>query len=130
MIVFMRNIPDDTSRRDIAAFIEPALQGGFFKAKGEILSVSVLLLKDKGTKLTECHAIVNIAPDAVAERVVKKLHGQLFKGKRIALREYAIRSWKNDRRGIPAKPGAVADERRLTPTRRRNLHVEIKKLVK
>jgi hypothetical protein len=62
--------------------------------------------------------------------VVKKLHGQLFKGTRIALREYAIRSWKNDRRGIPAKPGAVADERRQTPTRRRNLHIEIKKLVK
>jgi hypothetical protein len=129
MIVFMRNIPDDTNRRDIVAFIEPALQGGFFKAKGEILSVSVLLIKDKGVKLMEYHAIVNITPDAVAARVIKSLHGRVFKGKRIALREYVVRSWKNDRRNT-AKPGTVADERRQTPTRRRNLHIEIKKLVK
>jgi hypothetical protein len=129
MIVFLRNVPEDASRRDIVDFISPALEGGFFKARGEILSVGVLVVKDKGLNLTEYHAIVSIRPDAVALRVIKKLHGQPFKGRRIALREYVVRNWRNDRRQIKAKPGEVAAERRMTPTRRRNLHIEMKKLV-
>jgi len=128
MIVFFRNIPEDTCRRDIAEFLGPALAGGFFKAKGEIVSIGLLLARDKALNLAEYHAIVNIQPDAVALRVIKKLHGQPFRGKRIALREYVVRDWRNDRRSIPSKAGEVAQERRMTPTRRRNLHIEIKKM--
>jgi len=128
MIVFLRNIPADTSRRDIVDFVSPALQGGLFRARGEIQSVSVLLIKDKAVNLMEYHAIVNIKPDAVALRAIKKLHGGVFKGKRIVVREYVVRSWKNDRRIVP---GTVEPplERRSTPTRRRSLHIEMKKLV-
>ena len=129
MIVFLRNIPDDTSRLDIVGFINPALEGGFFKAKGEILSIGVLMAKDKALNLAEYHAIVNIKPDAVALRVIKKLHGQLFRGRRIVVREYVVRDWRNDRRAIPGKAGEISTERRLTPTRRRTLRIEMKKLM-
>jgi hypothetical protein len=130
MIVFMRNIPDDTTRQEIIDFLMPTVKGGIFRAKGKITSIDILAIKDNNTSLTEYHGLAHIMPDQVGQRVIKKLHGQPFKGKRIALHEYIERSWKNDRRD-PTKPSVpVAGERRAGQVRRTNLKIQKLKSIK
>lgn len=124
MIVFLRNIPGDTLRSEIVDFIQPALKGGFFKASGEIKKIELLALRDKDINLVEYHALVHIEPDAAALRVIKKLHGQRFRDKRITVREYYVRSWKNDRRSAPHQGVSYLKEKRKNSDRRRNLEVE------
>jgi hypothetical protein len=110
------------------AFVDPVVQGGMFKLKGEVISVNLLELKKPQSHVPECHAVAHIKPDAVALRVIKKLHGQMFRGRRVALREYVVRDWRNDRRVAQAKPEGLPIERRRLATRRRNLPIEIKPL--
>jgi hypothetical protein len=123
MIVFFKNIPGDTLRGELTEFIKPALKGGFFSAKGEIKKIEFLKLRVADINLVEFHALVHIEPDAVALRVIKKLHGQRFRDKRITVRQYYTRSWQNDRRADSKAVSAAIKEKRNTPTRRRNLEI-------
>lgn len=123
MIVFLRNIPDDTLRSEIVAFVEPALNGGFFKAKGKIIKIEILGLRDKDINLVEYHALVYIEPDSAALRAIKKLHGQRFRNKRLTVRQYMLRDWKNDRRRMAKDVPMQIKEKRKSHDRRRNLEI-------
>lgn len=124
MIIILRNIPRDTLRSNIVLFVKPVVKGGLFSKKGKIKRVELLALKDKHTHLLEYHALIDIEPDAVASRAIKKLHGQRFKDRRIAVRQYFERSPKNNKRIGPSEPHAVLREKRFNPTRRRELEIE------
>jgi hypothetical protein len=123
MIIFIRNIPADTLRSEIIDFINPALKGGFFKSKGEIKNIEILTLKDKDINLLEHHALVHIEPDAAALRAIKKLHGQRFRGKRITVREFIVRNWRNNKRSESTDTNTELKEKRKNPERRRNLEI-------
>jgi hypothetical protein len=90
MIVFLRRIPANTR--------EPVLKGGLLQKSGHIKNIKILIFKETQTKLLEYHCLVDIDPDAVANRVIKKLNRKAFKGKHITVREYFHRSWHNDPR--------------------------------
>jgi hypothetical protein len=126
MLVFLRNVPRDVTLEEIMDFLEPAVRGGVLQRAGEVLSVNLLEIKAFKSLVPEYHAIVHIKPDDVGLRVIKKLHRAMFRGRRIALHEYAVRNWRNDRRTSPAGAGKVQRERRLLPTRRRVLTIEVK----
>ena len=130
MIVFMKNIPDDTTRQEIIDFLMPVVKGGIFRTRGKITSIDILAIKDNNTNIMEYHGLAHIMPDQVGQRVIKKLHGQPFKGKRIALREYIERSWKNDRRDPTKPPVPVPVERRTGQVRRSNLKIQKLKSIK
>ena len=100
MIVFLRNLPEDTTRQDIIDFIMPAVKGGLFRAGGKVTGIDILANRDNNTRLMEYHGLVHISPDEAALRAIRKLHGRPLKGKRMAVREYVIRSWKNDTHAI------------------------------
>lgn len=123
MMVFFRNIHKDTVRSEIIDFITPAIKGGFFKAKGEIKSVRILGLREKNFNSFEYHALAAIEPDTVALRAIRKLHGQLFKGKRIAVRQYYIRNTRNDKRAVPTSTDWELKDKRKLATRRRDLEI-------
>lgn len=123
MIVFIRNIPGDTLRNEIVDFVQPAIKGGLFRAKGEIKKIEMLALKDKNINLTEYHALVHIEPDAVALRAIRKLHGQRFRNKLVTVRQYFFRNRKNDRRLRLKAVSAEIKEKRKNPDRRRDLEV-------
>lgn len=127
MIVFLRNIPNDTTRKEVANFLMSALKGGFFRATGKIISIDFLAIQDNETQLTEYHCLVSILPDSAARRVIKKLHGQPLRNRRIAVREYVMRSWQNDRRSAARHAGQTPDDRRIGPSRRRG-YLKIQKL--
>jgi hypothetical protein len=130
MIVFLRNLPDDTTRQEIIDFVTPALKGGLFRARGLVTSLDILAIRDNSTRLMEYHGLVHVEPDEAGLRLIRKLHGRLFKGRRMTVREYVMRSWKNDRRGGPASPVPVAVERRIGPIRRANLKIQTLKTIK
>jgi hypothetical protein len=126
MIVFLRRVPKDLSLAELLEFLEPALKGGLFRAAGEVVTANLLEMRTLQTLEPEYHAVVHIKPDEAAERVIKKLHGEMLRGRRVALHEYVVRNWRNERRVAKAPPadGAKRDRRSL-PTRRRALSLEI-----
>ena len=124
MIVFFKNIPNDTLHSELKAFISPAVKGGLLEAKGKITKIDVIGLKDKATDLIEFHALINIEPENAALRVIKKMNGQAFKQQKITVKQYYLRNWRNDKRiggieGINQRIG----ENRKNPPRRRKLDI-------
>jgi RNA recognition motif-containing protein len=130
MILFLRNLPEDTTRQEIIDFVMPAVRGGIFRTRGKIISIDILAIRDCGTELMEYHGLVHISPDDVGQRAIRKLHGQMFKGRRMTVREYIVRSWRNDRRDYSKPPQPVAVERRKGPIRRHGLKAQIMKTIK
>ena len=122
MIIFLRNIPATTQYHDILEFIEPVLKGGFFSRKGTASSIKILVLEDKNFHTREYHGLVKVDQEAVAERVIKKLNRKLFKGRRIAVREYKHRTWHGDRR-VNWDDMVKLQERRKNDRRRSHLEV-------
>ncbi|WP_051906626.1 RNA recognition motif domain-containing protein [Methylomarinum vadi] len=115
---FCGGIPAQTKRHNIREFIEPSVKGGLFKKKGHIKRIEILVFKDVVLNKLEYHGLVNIEPDEVAERVIKKLNCKKFMGKHIAVREYRQRDWHNDRRLNNKKADIVNRDRRETDRRR------------
>ncbi|MDD5033658.1 MAG: RNA-binding protein [Methylococcaceae bacterium] len=96
MLLFIANIPGDTLHKELIEFIGPVLKGGLFQARGEIKYIKILAIKDHDNDSVEYHAVTSILPDSVALRVIKKLNGKVFRGKRIVIREFNLRINKGD----------------------------------
>lgn len=98
MIIILKNIPGTTKAYEIEKFIQPGLKGGLFRRTGHIESIFIQALKDTRFNSVEYHGLIRVIPDPVAKRVIKALNGKQLRGKRIAVNEYHIRIWRNDRR--------------------------------
>ena len=98
MKIILKNMPANTSKQDIKDFFTPAVKGNWLRKSGEIASVSILIQKSIRTRIAQYHGLVQILPDSVAERAIKKLNGKIIKEKHVAVCEYKIRSWHNDQR--------------------------------
>jgi hypothetical protein len=98
MIIILKNIPAKIQKQDIKNFIMPIVKGGWFSKRGQINSIVILAQKNIRTHIIEYHCLVGIHPNVVAERVIKKLHRKIIAGKYIAISEYKIRDWHNDKR--------------------------------
>jgi hypothetical protein len=124
MIIFLRNIPINTKKYEIAAFIEPVFNDCFLvrsTAKVSVQDIEILSIQDIDTDVLEKHALVNIVPTEVARRVIKRIDGALFKNTPISAREYVNRSSSNDpRNSNPNQPYAFL-ERRVGDRRRKPL---------
>jgi hypothetical protein len=121
MIVLFKNIPESTYHNDISNFIQPVIKGGLFRTRGYINSIEIIALQEINTVSLEFQALANIEPDTVADRVIKNLHGLNFRGRRIVVRQYILRSWKNDKRSEENNQSSPLKERRTNLSRRRNL---------
>jgi predicted lipoprotein len=98
MLIILKNIPTKTRKQDIANFIMPVVKGGWLRKGGQIKNISILAQKNMRTRIIQYHGLVDILPDEVAEKVIKKLHRKALIGKHIAVCEYRIRNVRNDRR--------------------------------
>lgn len=122
MIVLFKNIPDNSYHNDITALVEPMLERGWFRKRGEINNIEIIALQEIDTTSLEFQALANVEPDVVAYKVIKKLHGKIIRGHRVVVREYCSRSWKNDRRLNETPQQALQfKDRRKTSDRRRKL---------
>ena len=98
MILFLRNISNDTFRHDIEKFISPVLKGGLFSAAGTIQFIKIFTMRDKRSKKVERHAIVGIDNEKVALRAIKKLNNTPLNGRQIVVREYHVRTISRENR--------------------------------
>lgn len=127
MILFLRNIPANTGTTEIINYLQPAVRAGLFAKSGEILVVKVMSMLDQETGEIEHHGLAVLDSDETGRRVIKKLNGKPFKGKRMVVREYMLRRWQNDpRRKQVILPPDIVDQRQSD--RRRN-KVRLKKVV-
>jgi hypothetical protein len=124
MIIFLRNIPINTKKYEIATFIEPVFNDCFLgrsTTKVSVQDIEILSIQDIDTDVLEKHALVRIFPKEVARRVIKRIDGALFKNTPISAREYVNRSSSNDpRNSNPNQPYAFP-ERRIGDRRRKPL---------
>ena len=123
MIVFLKDIPNDTLHSELKAFIQPVIKGGLLGVKGKITKIEVIALKDKLTNLIEFHALVHIEPENAALRVIQKLNGQRFKDRKIKVKQYFLRNWHNDKRSGESEANALFNENRKPPPRRRRMDI-------
>ena len=125
MILFVRNIPKNTSSAELREFVEPTLKGRFFFSKnaGRIIKTEILLIQDKSKKLSEYHGLIYLDSDTALKHALRKLRGKPFKNRRLLLREYNLRSWRNDQRLNRQIPKEIADRRLYD--RRRGDNIEI-----
>lgn len=124
MIIFIRKIPEDTTISELMQFVEPSLKS-WFARRGTVIDVQILVLRNRQSGAIEYHGLVNVVPDKAAERAVKRLKRQIFRGMKRMVRPYVTRSWHNDpRQYYPQHVDAKVIEKRIADRRRtRNLEV-------
>jgi hypothetical protein len=98
MVIILKHVPSKISKQDIENFLTPTIVGGWLRRGGQIEKAFILLQKEKRTNSVQHHVLVEVYPDFVAKRVIKKLHRQSIAGKRIEVCEYKVRNWHNDSR--------------------------------
>lgn len=98
MIIILKKIPAKTQKQDIKNFITPIANGSWLSRRGQIKSISIIAQKNIHTRLIDYNSLVEILPDSVAKRVIKKLHRKNMIGSYIAVCEYKNRDWHNDPR--------------------------------
>lgn len=123
MIIFLRNIPEQTQHSDIITFVQTAMKTSLFGKKGFIENIKVVHLKNTRTNISEFHGLVTIQPDAAANRVIKRLNRKRFLNKHIAVREYHLRDWHNDPRINYNSQRSAKSEQRIGDRRRRSIEV-------
>jgi hypothetical protein len=98
MKIIIKNIPSKAKRKDIENFLVSTVNGGWLSKTGQIKSLSILPLRNIRTRIVHYHGLVEILPDIVAERVIKKLNKKIMLGKCVLIAEYKIRNPCNDLR--------------------------------
>jgi hypothetical protein len=123
MIIFLRSIPPETKKYEIANFVNKALNNCSLYGRPITVAnistedIDILSIQNDDLNVFESHGLVRIFPDNVGEMVIKKLDGIIFKGKHITVRKYVIRSDHNDPRNkhpvnIEFKEQQTSDRRR------------------
>jgi len=124
MIIFIRNIPPETKKYEIAGFIDRVFNKCFLDRPSTIIKIEyieILSIQNVDSNTLEKHGLVRIFPKEVGKRAIKRLDGTIFKGNHVTVREYVNRSAHNDPRN--KLPGTTIDlkERRASDRRREPL---------
>ena len=126
MLILLARVPDGTTEDDVLDFLDPVLKGGFFVRKGLVESIEIVWVPNGLSGKIDSHCVVRISPESAGQRVIKKLNRKSINGKHIAVREYFIRNWHNDRRLASNRLQTGSDRRRFE--RRRSGIRELRKV--
>lgn len=119
MVIILKHIHAKTTRQNIKDFLASELKGGLLSKSGQIQNIYILTQRNIRTREMQYHGLVEILPDSVAERIIKKLNAKMIINKRVAISEYKIRDWHNDPRviNIHGRPKPRKNERRISERR-------------
>ena len=95
----------------------------WFRKNAIIENIRIVHQKDHGFNLSEYHAVVTIAPEVAAKKVIQRLNMKKFLGRHTIVREYHRRVWHNDPRIKHNAGTAEISSRRVADRRRKNLEV-------
>jgi len=124
MMLFIRRIPADLSRRELEALVREALKPKLwwpFGPRGAMTRCEVLAIYDKDRGERERHGLVSIVPQRAAQLVLKRLDRSKMKGKVVEVRPYVKRMYQRDRRIRGYDGRSMEDEARRDDRRRPNL---------
>jgi hypothetical protein len=119
MQVFFKRLPRGTQKIEIQNFIASTVKGGLFSKSGKVKNIIIIERNNPQMTLMDYHAVINIEPDCVALRVIKKLNRKKFKDKLIEIRRYFIRNPANDPRNKDRLLDEVPDSRRMRERRQK-----------
>lgn len=123
MFIFIRNIPKSTTITDLLVFLTPGTKTLFFNNQSSIEDVRIVVLRDKKLNHLEFHALVK-TDKKIGKNIIKRLSGKQLNGLRVYLREYQIRSYKNDRRQLSISKYDTIHEGNRRSDRRRGSDIE------
>lgn len=103
MILIIPRVSASCTYDDIKRFINPGLKTGVwpFEKVHKPNNIKIIIYKDTRTETVEYHALIYITNEKIAEKVIKKCNRKILNNKHVAVREYQVRSIKNDRRVYP-----------------------------
>jgi len=114
MKIIIHRVPKKTTPKDIKRFIRDGIRSRIpipFVNQPRIVMAKVIVIRDERGR-ADYYGMATIVPDSSARRVIKKLNGMEFNGKRVMVREFKERR----------RNGYVFDP--LEDRRRPNLTVE------
>jgi hypothetical protein len=122
MLIFLRNIPPETKKYEIASFINRVIFNCSLSGQvANILTedIEILLIQYANLNIFETHGLFRISPEQVGKTVIKRLDGTIIKEKHIAVSEYVIRYSSNDLRKKQPSTITCFKEQRASDRRRR-----------
>jgi len=129
MDIFIRRLPNSTTRLDLMQFISAALKPKWyllqFSPLGRLTHCDICRIDDTGNGQIEYHGLARIDPPSAALHAINRLNGEYFKNKKVEVRKFFRRSAKRDRRHV-TDSGVPFDtfEKRKKDRRRPHLHME------
>ncbi|WP_347986320.1 RNA-binding protein [Methylomonas sp. AM2-LC] len=124
IVLFVQNIPEDTHRAELQNFVDTALKRLLIFRSGRVSKVEILTLRDKQTLELEFHGLVYVDSKVAGLKAIEKLHLSRFKKRIVTVREFKLRSIKNDNRDL-AHPSAPYVRQKRLGDRRRGAQVEL-----
>jgi hypothetical protein len=127
MIIFIRDISDSTSQKELNAFTTQGLRRTQilpFLRRGKLKMSDILRIRNLDTDRVEYHGLAYIDDDREGETLIRHLSGSLLHGKVMEVREYFPRSGRRERRLNSGKGQLAIVDRRRGDRRRKNLQIE------
>jgi len=123
MDIFIRRLPDATTRLDLLRFVSSALKPKWYELQfapiGKIKACEICQLNNDSNHLEEFHGLVRVEPANAALAVIERLNGEEINSKQVQVRKFFRRSTARDPRksAQTTTPSAVVEQR--TKDRRR-----------
>jgi hypothetical protein len=117
MDIFIRRLPNATTRLDLMQFITSALKPKWyllqFSPLGTLEHCDICRIEDPKLEQVEYHGIAHVAPPTAALSLIHRLDGETFKNKPVEVRKFIRRSLKRDKRErSSAAPKALHEQRK------------------
>lgn len=129
VMLFLRNLPPNVSRRDLKAFVLAELRRAGVRGSPLLqlcTNCSILRIVDPARDSVEYHGLVEVQPARIAMQAIEALNGQRLGGTPIEVRRYRQRSPWGERRSRTEVPGGGAVVAQpLRERRRPNLKMDL-----
>jgi hypothetical protein len=130
MEVFIRRLPNSTTRLDLMQFLSAALKPKWYRLQfaplGHLVHCEICRIDDPINKLVEYHGIAQIEPPSAARTIINQLNGEFFKTKKVEVRKFFRRSINRDRRRTSLTQTSLDIlEKRKQDRRRPQIHTEL-----
>ncbi len=121
MKIFIPYIPNGIQRQELMSLVQSAIKPSLFTPfikKGTVAKCNLIRILDVDTGGVEYHGLIDIYPDKVANKAIKKLNGKEYKGHKLSARTWVDRTLIiGGKKNLPEGTGSCK--------RRRNLEISV-----
>jgi hypothetical protein len=129
VMLFLRNLPPNVSRRDLKAFVVTQLHQAGIRGtplRHLCANCSILRIVDPDLDTVEYHGLIEVQPARIAMRAIQVLNGKRLRDTPIEVRRYRHRSpWGERRNRADYQDGATVVAEPLRERRRPNLKIDL-----